>query len=370
MANINEKFIPVQAIHPTELIEDELKARGMQKKELAELLGMKASNFSRFLRTKENITSSMALKLENALGIPADYWMDLQLEYEKDVESIRQRDDQNVKAIQVEKALSFTLNLNILFKRLALDGYMYLKDKLDALYKLLKVESMEELLLMSAADGCFKKSDKLESENRNISSWILLARFACSQEAAELASYEPGNEDCAAAEIAHLANMQSITESDIKSILTKNGIGYCVVEKIEKAPIDAYSAILNGHPYIVVSHRRNNMDMLVFDVLHECGHIKKHLSEGKAFVSYNQNMSEAKGVEQEANQYAMDSLIAPSIWSKIMKSKSNSIDVYTLIKTVTEEAKKNGISPSIAAWRFKYETGVYQIPGYKSSPII
>ena len=94
METINKRFVPVEAIHPTELIKDELKARGMLRKELAELLGMKAPNLSRFLSVKENITPAMALKLEKALGIAADYWMRLQVSYERDVEAIWQREQE------------------------------------------------------------------------------------------------------------------------------------------------------------------------------------------------------------------------------------------------------------------------------------
>ena len=81
MATIKENFIPIEAIHPTELIKDELKARGMQKRELAERLGMKAPNLSRFFSTKANITPAMA-------------WLALQLSYERDMPAIRKRDSQ------------------------------------------------------------------------------------------------------------------------------------------------------------------------------------------------------------------------------------------------------------------------------------
>ena len=369
MATINEKFIPVEAIHPSELIKDELKARGMQRKELAERLGMKAPNLSRFFSAKESVTPSMALKLEDAFGISADYWMGLQLSYERDMEAIRQRDEEEAKAIQVEKALAAALNLTILFKKLSLDSYKYFRDKLKVLYETFHVTSMEEMLALSTAQGRFKKSERLETEYKNLSTWILLARHACNKEKNGLATYVKNNESKAAEEIAAKANTQTITENEIKAILAKYGIGYCIVEKFEKTPVDAYSVIIDGHPFIVVSHRRNNMDMLVFDILHECGHINKHLIEGASFVSYNQDLNEAVGVEQEANDYAKNMLIPPSVWANIMKGKSRSLNVYSLIKTVTDEAKKNGISPTIAAWRFKYETGNYKIPGYKSQPI-
>ena len=369
MATIKSNFTPIDAIHPTELILDELMARGMKRKELAERLGMKAPNLSRFLRTKENITSSMARKLEDAFGIPADYWMDLQLSYERDLEAIRQRDEEETKATQVEAALAVSLNLSILFKKLSLDSYMFLKDKLKALYSMFHVTSMEELLDLSTAQGCFKKSEKLETEDKNLSTWILLARHACLNNQEGLADYTRGNESNAASEIAARANMQDLTESEIKGILARYGIGYCVVEKFEKTPVDAYSAMIDGHPFIVVSHRKNNMDMLVFDILNECGHINKHLNDKMGIVSFNQNLSEASGMEQEANRYAMDMLIKPEIWASIVKIGSRSLNIYSVIKVVTNEAKKHGISPTIAAWRFKYETGVYKIPGYKSRPI-
>ena len=91
METIKENFLPLEAIHPSELIKDEIKARGMQKKELAERLGIKASNLSRLLSGRSNITSSIALRLEQALDIPAECWMGLQLSYERDVKLISQR---------------------------------------------------------------------------------------------------------------------------------------------------------------------------------------------------------------------------------------------------------------------------------------
>lgn len=369
METINTKFIPVEPIHPSELIKDELKARGMQRKELAERLGMKAPNLSRFFSAKEDITPSMALKLEEAFGISADYWMGLQLSYKRDLDAIRQRDEEEAKAIQVENVLASALNLPILFKKLALDSCKYFRDKLNLLYQTFNVSSMEEILALSTAQGRFKKSRRLETEDRNINTWILLARHACNNECEKLPSYVKGNESSAAKEISAKANAQTISEKEIKAILAKYGIGYCIVEKFEKTPVDAYSVIIDGHPFIVVSHRRNNMDLLVFDILHECGHINKHLTDGTSFISYNQDLNDADSVEQEANNYAKDMLIPPSIWAKMMRVKSRSINIYSLIKTVTEEAKKYGISPTIAAWRFKYETGVYKIPGYKSQPI-
>lgn len=369
MATTNKKYTPIEAIHPSELIIDEIKARGMKRKELAERLGMKAPNLSRFFRNKENITPAMALKLEEALGIPANHWLGLQVSYERDVKAIQERNIEETKAIEIERFLSTIFNIPILYKKLSIDGYRFFRDKLDMMYKIFNVSNIEEMIALSTSNGRFKKSETLETEYLNLNTWILLARHACNEVSAGLKEYTKGNETKAAKEIASKANTQNIKEDDIKIILNKYGIGYCVVEKFEKTPVDAYSVIINEHPFIVVSHRRDNMDMLVFDVLHECGHINMHLKEGLAFVSFNQDSNNNDKVEREANNYAKNILIPAEVWAKIMRGKSTSLNVYSLIKAVTEEAKKNGISPTIAAWRFKYETRIYKIQGYKSQPI-
>lgn len=369
MATIRKIFTPIEAVHPTELIRDEMRASGMKSKELAARLGMKAPNLSRFFRTKENLTPAMAVKLEHALGIPADYWMQLQLSYERDVEAIRRRDEEEAQAAKVESALKSALNLPLLIKKLGIESYHFAKDKLRALYREFDVEDVDGLLALCNAQGCFKKSEALETENRNLATWILLARHAATCKKDQLGPYTKGGELTAACAIAAKANNQTLTEAEISDLLALQGIGYCVVPKTDKTPVDAYSTIIDGHPFIVVSHRRNNMDMLAFDVLHECGHINLHLAEGISYISYNQDINSTQGVEQEANNFAMNALIPPEVWREIVSQKSVSINIYSLIKVVTNEAKKRGISPTIAAWRFKYETGIYKIKGYKSRPI-
>ena len=111
---------PFRAVHPTEIIKDELKARSMSRKELAERMGMQAPNVTRLLKG-ENITTSIARKLETALDIPADFWMRLQTQYDKDVESVAARNEVEKEVIVAEKTLAGILNLNEIYKRLKIN---------------------------------------------------------------------------------------------------------------------------------------------------------------------------------------------------------------------------------------------------------
>ena len=86
-----DKQVPFMAVHPTEIIKDEIKERGMSQKELAERLGMKASNVSRMFREKGTITPALATKLEKALDINATFWLNVQEQYDKDVVAISEK---------------------------------------------------------------------------------------------------------------------------------------------------------------------------------------------------------------------------------------------------------------------------------------
>ncbi len=73
--------------HPGEFIKDELEAREMKQKELAEKMGIAKNILSELIHGKRNLTPDLSLKLEAALGINAEFWMNLQVGY--DIQLIR-----------------------------------------------------------------------------------------------------------------------------------------------------------------------------------------------------------------------------------------------------------------------------------------
>jgi len=68
-------------MHPGEVLEMEILSRGLTKSKFAMDIKMYPSHMSDILKGKRNITKEIALKLENILGISAEFWMRLQVEY-------------------------------------------------------------------------------------------------------------------------------------------------------------------------------------------------------------------------------------------------------------------------------------------------
>lgn len=89
---MNKKITPAVATHPGELIKDELKERKITQKEFAEQTGIQQSVLSETINGKRSISVSLALALEKCFNISAEYWMNLQSQYNIDSQNIANRD--------------------------------------------------------------------------------------------------------------------------------------------------------------------------------------------------------------------------------------------------------------------------------------
>ena len=69
-------------LHPGEVLRDELAARGLVKSAFAIKIGLYPSHFSDLLKGKRNISTGIAVKLEQELSIPAEFWLGLQMDYD------------------------------------------------------------------------------------------------------------------------------------------------------------------------------------------------------------------------------------------------------------------------------------------------
>ncbi len=77
-ANNATSFI---AVHPGEIIKDELEARGISQRQLAKEIGVSYSQFNEVLNGKRALNSEIALLVEAALGIDAQPLLRIQLDY-------------------------------------------------------------------------------------------------------------------------------------------------------------------------------------------------------------------------------------------------------------------------------------------------
>ncbi len=98
------ELVCAEAIHPGEMLRDELQARGLSQRKFAGIIGMPYTAFNEIINGKRPITTDTALKIEAATGIAADLWLGLQTDYNMQTA----RRDNRLSAIleQIRKAVA------------------------------------------------------------------------------------------------------------------------------------------------------------------------------------------------------------------------------------------------------------------------
>ena len=90
--------VPAIAIHPGEVLSDELKSRNISQFDFALQIGLKRSQLNEIIKGKRAIKPNLSLLLEKALNINAEYWLNLQNQYDLDKIRIAKRDNKRLEA--------------------------------------------------------------------------------------------------------------------------------------------------------------------------------------------------------------------------------------------------------------------------------
>lgn len=98
METRNEHRVPFMATHPGAVLKLELDERNIKQKDFAKTIGMLPSHLNEIIKGKRSITLSIANKLEKALGISSMSWMNLQNNYDYDVNAIKELEIKEIEA--------------------------------------------------------------------------------------------------------------------------------------------------------------------------------------------------------------------------------------------------------------------------------
>ncbi len=99
---IANDMIPGDIFHPGEYIKDELEARGLHQQDLADKMKVSKSEVSLVIHGHRDINPKMAVLLEIALGIDAEFWMNLQVKY--DIDMVKKKFQKSIKVAKISPA--------------------------------------------------------------------------------------------------------------------------------------------------------------------------------------------------------------------------------------------------------------------------
>ncbi|MES0090090.1 ImmA/IrrE family metallo-endopeptidase [Mesorhizobium sp. M0030] len=108
----------------------------------------------------------------------------------------------------------------------------------------------------------------------------------------------------------------------------------------------------DGVPVIALTLRHDRLDNFWFTLLHEFSHVVCHLSSDRQVILDDLDVASSEAIEAEADSFALNALIPPSMWKRINRDSST--------EEVLEAAQKAGVHPAIAAGRWRFQHSDYR----------
>jgi len=250
--------------HPGTFVLEEMEARDWSQQDLAYILGMSASQLNPILKGKHGISSDMAVALGEAFDVPAQFFANLQKQYElqhakSPNPGVRTRANwlakfpirEMMNRGWIEKSEADLLDLQMM--------RFFDKNRIE------DIPGFGGEMMAYAA----KKSDGEELTGNQM---VWLHRVRKIADGAEAPAYDRSKLVEALPNIrAHMFDADDFGE--IPALLLECGVRVVFVQPLQGSKIDGVCTWLNDEPVIGLSLRLNRPDNLCFVLRHEIEHI-------------------------------------------------------------------------------------------------
>ncbi len=142
-----------------------------------------------------------------------------------------------------------------------------------------------------------------------------------------------------------------------RELLAQKGIVLIIEEHLLGTYLDGAGMLSHSdHPVIGLTLRHNRVDNFWFVLFHELGHIFLHLFNGIHYDFFDDVTTESRDmIEQEADQFALNTLISEEKWEGCLSRFALSEDA------VKFDAERLNVAASIIAGRIRREQDNYNI---------
>ncbi len=351
-------LVPAHATHPGEIIADELLARSMNQVEFAGLIGMNTSQLNEILNGKRGINAELALLLEKALGIDADYWMTAQSNFELDLARINEKVQARIQSIEEWSLMKEQIAYDFLKKQKFISGNPV--EDVSKVKEIYGINKIDDLASMYASQTYtrYRKTDSKTVDRINIVGWTKLISYMGSKQ--QVSKFKVNKEQELIVALKKILVKNIKVKEKVKSTLADAGIKLIYQKNASKCPVDGvvfWSE--NKNPLIGMSLRYERLDNFAFTLFHELGHVFRHLinQPNATFIDDLESTEHKKEKEEkEANEFASDKLISKEDWETFMNNEQRMLDSFAI-----EFANKIQIHPAIVKGRLKYEFKAYSL---------
>lgn len=302
--NTNNTWAPDYSVHPGEVLEEHLEARGLSQAAFARLCGITPKHVSEIVNGKNPITSDTALIFEKVLGVSASIWSGIDADWQ-----LFQAKEKEKHAAQhcADWIKIFPLDFLKTLKRSVGTDAVALRNAILSFFGVGSEAAYESRW----ADRCaaYRHSPTFSSKDAALSVWLRLGEIEA--EKLEMPPFSKVKLKAAILEIRPLTLLSQVEYMPrIKNILRECGVAFIIIPGIKGAPVSgATHKAANGRFIIQASLRHKTNDHFWFTLFHEIGHLMLH--GDKIFIEGNSaSPSDAnQQYERQADEFSTKILL-------------------------------------------------------------
>jgi len=321
------------AVPPGATIKEQLEDRGMKQKEFAIRMDLSEKHVSKLINGEVQLTADVAHRLQIVLGIPAEYWNNLEALY---------RDD--LIKIELENTLDSDKKIAKCFPYRQMAEYGWVpktndaKERVANLRSYFEVVSLDILANANLTNIVCRRLKITEQGDLALMAWAQHIKLEARDVQADAFNSKELKRAISTIRAMSLKS-PDVFLPELKEILRKCGVILVLSPHLPGSYLQGATFMNDNHPIIGMTTRGKDADKFWFSLFHELAHILlDHIKQPEEMT---------KQRETEADAYAQEQLIPNESYRAFLKKK-----VYTA-QSIQRFAKEIGIASGIVVGRMQ-----------------
>ena len=331
-------------IPPGETLAEEIEARGMTQRELAARLGRPPQVVNEIINGKKAITPDTAIGLAKVLGIEAQFWTNLEADYQMTL--ARERDS---KALADEEQWLSEYPVREMIKRGWIEVGRDKASRLKALMGFFEVASIQPRVYQEAVGFRITEAAQRKVSLGALAVWLRQGEIEAQK--VDTADYDEKRFRDALASIRGMTELPpEKSRSEMTALCAEAGVAFCVVQELPRIGANGVARWLTDHKALIQMSIRNKWaDIFWFSFFHEADHLLEHRTQRRLVIDGLGLDPDTAEMEGEADRFARDFLIAPEDWADFCDEGDFAPG------NIREFAQSVGIAPGIVVGRLQHE---------------
>ena len=333
-------------IHPGETLKEVLEERNMSQQELALRTGVSPKHISTVLNGEKNISANFANKLEYALNIDAEFWMNLQNHYDKELFEFDELHSISQEEINIFKSMKEIFEY--ITENKFIPVIKQIEQNILELRKYLNISSLTSIPSI-VSSGAFRAQTSIEYNPYILFTWQKICESLSEKITPETLDYENQIEKllsiCPKIKSLSLLSQKDFIQK-LQEYFSTCGITFVIAPQFKGAPVQGFiKTEQDGKTIICMTFRQCRADIFWFTLFHEIGHFINGDSKQK-FIDFE---SSDNAKERKANLFAQNTLLDKTDYQNFINGKDFSL------AAIDAFAKRQNILPTIVIGRLQKE---------------